>query len=61
MLGEKDQSKAFLTLINRRILSNVVFSIRLKIYSCNLGNMMRTLCFWQRMVEPLEKCKSATQ
>ena len=43
--SEKDQSKAFLTLINRRILPKVVFSIRLDIYSGNLRNMMRTLFF----------------
>jgi hypothetical protein len=55
------QSKAFLTLINRRIFPKDVFSIRLNIYSGNFGNMMRTLFVWQRMTEPLEKCKSATQ
>ena len=42
---EKVQSKAFLTLINRRIFPKDVFSIRLNIYSGNFGNMMRTLFF----------------
>ena len=41
--AEKVQSKAFLTLINRRIFPKDVFSIRLNIYSGNFGNMMRTL------------------
>ena len=60
---EKDQSKALLALTNRRILPKVVFSIRLNIYSGNgnLRNMMRTIFLWQRTVEPLEKCQSATQ